>query len=78
MSPSSLHHHFRQLTGKSPLQYQKWLRVNEAKRLMINNNLNAATASYQVGYESPSHFSHDYKAIFGKSPQKDIKNFNQI
>lgn len=78
MSPSSLHHHFRQLTGKSPLQYQKWLRVHEAKRLMINNNLNAATASYQVGYESPSHFSHDYKAIFGKSPQKDIKNFNQI
>lgn len=76
MSPSNLYHHFRQLTGKSPLQYQKWLRLNEARRLMINDNLDAATASYHVGYESPSHFSRDYKTIFGKPPKQDIKHFH--
>ncbi|MXV44566.1 helix-turn-helix domain-containing protein [Saccharibacter sp. 17.LH.SD] len=73
MSPSSLHHHFRQLTGKSPLQYQKWLRLNEARRLMINHHLDAATASYQTGYESPSHFSRDYKKLFGLPPKQDMK-----
>ncbi len=77
MNPSNLHYHFKQLTGKSPLQYQKWLRISEAKRLMINNNLNAATASYQVGYKTPSHFNHDYKTIFGKPPKQDIQNFYQ-
>ncbi|MDF7674462.1 AraC family transcriptional regulator [Acetobacteraceae bacterium ESL0709] len=71
MSPSSLHHHFRRLTGRSPLHYQKWLRLSEARRLMINENLDAAAASYQVGYESPSHFSRDYKASFGLPPKQD-------
>lgn len=56
MSASSLHAHFRQLTGMSPLQYQKWLRLNEAKRLMLNEHMDAASAAFQVGYESPSQF----------------------
>ncbi|MDO3382430.1 AraC family transcriptional regulator [Gilvimarinus algae] len=72
MSTSSLHHYFRTLTAKSPLQYQKWLRLNEAKRLMINHNLEAAQAAYKVGYESPSQFSREYSRLFGASPKKDI------
>lgn len=72
MSPSSLHHHFRQLTGMSPLQYQKRLRINEARRLMINEHLDAASASYRVGYESPSQFSREYKRLFGLPPKQDI------
>lgn len=74
MSTSSLHHHFRQLTGISPLQYQKRLRINAARLLMINEHLDAATASYQVGYESPSQFSREYKQLFGLPPRQDIKS----
>jgi AraC-like DNA-binding protein len=60
MSSSSLHHHFRQLTTMSPLQYVKWLRLNEARRLMLSDKLEAATAAFRVGYESPSQFSREY------------------
>ena len=56
MSTSAFHHHFRVLTAMSPLQYQRWLRLNEARRLMLTEHLNAATAAFQVGYESPSQF----------------------
>lgn len=73
MSPSSLHHHFRQLTAMSPLQYQKWLRLNEAKRLMLNEHLDAASAAFQVGYESPSQFSREYGRLFGAPPKRDIE-----
>ena len=74
MSTSSLYQHFRQLTGMSPLQYQKWLRLNEAKRLMISKHLDAAAAAFQVGYESPSHFSREYRRLYGLPPKKDIES----
>ena len=72
MSTSSFHHHFRALTAKSPLQYQKWLRLNEARRLMLIEQADAATASFEVGYESPSQFSREYSRLFGNSPARDI------
>jgi len=72
MSPSSLHHHFRQLTAMSPLQYQKWLRLNEARRLMLNEDSDAASAAFEVGYESPSQFSREYTRLFGAPPKRDI------
>ena len=74
MSTSSLHHHFRQLTGMSPLQYQKWLRLTEARRLMLNEDLDAASSAFQVGYESPSQFSREYSRLFGAPPKRDIEN----
>jgi AraC-like DNA-binding protein len=72
MSASSLHHHFRQLTAMSPLQYQKWLRLNEARRLMLNEGFDAANAAFQVGYESPSQFSREYTRLFGAPPKRDV------
>lgn len=72
MSASSLHQHFRQLTGMSPLQYQKWLRLNEARRLMLNEHLDAGDAGFHVGYESPSQFSREYSRLFGAPPKRDI------
>ena len=72
MSASTLHHHFRQLTAMSPLQYQKWLRLNEARRLMLNEDLDAASAAFHVGYESPSQFSREYSRLFGAPPRRDI------
>ncbi|MCU4675917.1 AraC family transcriptional regulator [Catenovulum sp. 2E275] len=73
MSIPTFHSHFRRLTGMSPLQYQKWLRLNEAKRLMLNEHLDAASAGYQVGYESPSQFSREYSRLFGTSPKRDVE-----
>jgi AraC-like DNA-binding protein len=72
MSATTFHQHFRQLTAMSPLQYQKWLRLNEAKRLMLNEHLDAASAAYKVGYESPSQFSREYSRLYGLSPKRDI------
>lgn len=72
MSLPTFHHHFRQLSGMSPLQYQKWLRLNEAKRLMLNDYLDVASAAYRVGYESPSQFSREYSRLFGHPPKRDI------
>ena len=72
MSPSSLHQHFRQLTAMSPLQYQKWLRLNEARRLMLNEGFDAADAAFEVGYESPSQFSREYTRLFGAPPKRDV------
>ena len=77
MSPSSLHHHFRQLTAMSPLQYQKWLRLNEARRLMLNEDADAASASFEVGYESPSQFSREYTRLFGAPPKRDIEGLRR-
>ena len=65
MSPSTFHHHFRTVTAMSPLQYQKWLRLNEARRLMLTDNIDAATAAVSVGYESPSQFSREYSRLCG-------------
>lgn len=78
MSTSTLHHHFRALTAMSPLQYQKWLRLNEARRLMLTENHDASTAAFQVGYESPSQFSREYGRLFGTPPLRDITNLRQI
>jgi AraC-like DNA-binding protein len=78
MSTSTLHHHFRTLTAMSPLQYQKWLRLNEARRLMLTEQLDAATAAFQVGYESPSQFSREYSRMFGASPLRDIRSLHQM
>jgi AraC-like DNA-binding protein len=72
MSASSLHHNFKAITGMSPLQYQKRLRLQEARRLMLAETLNAAPAAHQVGYESPSQFSREYSRLFGHSPRRDI------
>lgn len=77
MGLSTFHQHFRQLTAMSPLQYQKWLRLNEAKRLMLNEHLDAATAAFKVGYESPSQFSREYGRQFGTPPKRDISELRQ-
>lgn len=72
MGLSTLHHHFKALTGMSPLQYQKQLRLAEARRLMLAERLDASTAAYRVGYESPSQFSREYSRQFGAPPMRDI------
>jgi AraC-like DNA-binding protein len=74
MSTSTFHHHFRAVTAMSPLQYQKWLRLNEARRLLFAENQDATTAAFQVGYESPSQFSREYSRLFGAPPLRDITN----
>jgi len=72
MSSSSLHHHFKAITAMSPLQYQKQLRLQEARRLMLMHQLDAASASHQVGYESPSQFSREYSRLYGVPPRQDV------
>ena len=72
MSPSSFHHHFKQMTSMSPLQYQKQLRLLEARRLMLVSGADATRAAYQVGYESASQFSREYARFFGAPPRRDI------
>ena len=72
MSTPTFHHHFRQLTTMSPLQYQKWLRLNEARRLMLNEHQDVSSAAFKVGYESPSQFSREYSRLFGVPPKRDI------
>lgn len=74
MSPSTFHQHFRELISMSPLQYQKWLRLNEARRLMLNDRFDAASAAYRIGYESPSQFSREYSRHFGTPPKRDIED----
>ena len=78
MSTSAFHHHFRRLTAMSPLQFQKWLRLNEARRLMLTEHLNAATAAFQVGYESPSQFSREYRRFFDEPPLRDVTYLRQM
>ena len=77
MSTSTFHHHFRTLTAMSPLQYQKWLRLNEARRLMLTERTDAATAAFHVGYDSPSQFSREYSRLFGAPPLRDIASLRQ-
>jgi AraC-like DNA-binding protein len=72
MSPSSFHHHFKQVTSMSPLNYQKQLRLLEARRLMLVEQSTAANAADKVGYESPSQFSREYARMFGAPPIRDI------
>jgi AraC-like DNA-binding protein len=77
MSRSTFHHHFRSMTALSPLQYQKKLRLQEARQLMLTDHLDAATAAFKVGYESPSQFSREYSRQFGAPPLRDIKTLLQ-
>lgn len=77
MSPSTFHHHFRALTAMSPLQFQKWLRLHEARRLMLTEHLEASTAAFRVGYESPSQFGREYHRLFGSPPLRDIMSLRQ-
>lgn len=72
MSVSGFHHHFKAVTAMSPLQYQKQIRLQEARRLMLGEGMDVASASFRVGYEDPSYFSRDYKKVFGTPPHRDI------
>ncbi|WP_328802846.1 AraC family transcriptional regulator [Paenibacillus sp. LX16] len=73
MSPSSLHRHFKEVTAMSPMQYQKQLRLQESRRLLLSESADAADVGFQVGYESPSQFSREYARLFGLPPISDIK-----
>jgi AraC-like DNA-binding protein len=72
MSLSGFHHHFKSVTAMSPLQFQKQIRLQEARRLMLGEDLDAASAGFRVGYEDPAYFSREYKKLFGAPPQRDI------
>lgn len=72
MSPSSLHEHFRAVTAMTPLQFQKQLRLQDARSLMLVQDIDVATAAFRVGYESPSQFSREYRRHFGEPPARDI------
>lgn len=72
MSPSALYEHFRAITTMSPLQYQKQLRLQEARRLLLGGRITAASAGYAVGYDSPSQFGREYRRCFGLSPARDV------
>ncbi len=71
MSPSSFHEHFKMLTAKTPLQYQKELRLLEARRLLMDSGTTVADAAFTVGYESPTQFSREYSRMFGNAPRSD-------
>ncbi len=73
MSASSLHEYFKKVTGMSPIQFQKQIRLQEARRLLLSGSIDAAEAAFQVGYESPSHFSREYARMFGLPPVRDIR-----
>jgi AraC-like DNA-binding protein len=73
MGVSTLHHHFRMLTSMSPLQYQKQLRLQSARNLMLNSGMNAASAAFEVGYESPTQFNREYSRFFGQPPIRDVR-----
>jgi len=72
MSPSTLHLRFKQLTALSPLQFQKNLRLQQARKLMLSDGIDAASAAHRVGYESPSQFSREYRRLFGAPPREDM------
>lgn len=73
MSVSSFHHHFKAITAMTPVQYQKQLRLHEARRLMLIERLDVGTAGHRVGYQSPSQFSREYSRLYGLSPLRDVE-----
>jgi AraC-like DNA-binding protein len=77
MSVSGFHHHFKAVTAMSPLQFQKQLRLQEARRLMLGENLDAASAGYRVGYDDASQFSREYKRLFGQPPGRDVERLRE-
>ena len=78
MSVSGFHHHFKEVTAMSPLQFQKQLRLQEARRLMIGEALDATTAGFRVGYDDVSHFNRDYKRLFGVPPMRDVERLREV
>ncbi|MDV3349591.1 AraC family transcriptional regulator [Leptothoe sp. LEGE 181152] len=78
LSPSSFHEHFKALTATTPLQYQKELRLLEARRLLMNGNHSVSSAAFEVGYESPTQFSREYSRKFGNSPSKDLAKHTKV
>ncbi|MDU8674271.1 AraC family transcriptional regulator [Paenibacillus polymyxa] len=78
MNPTTFHKHFKRVTGTSPLQYQKIIRLQSARRLMLTEGYDAATAGFQVGYESPSQFNREYARLFGRPPMRDISHLRDI
>jgi AraC-like DNA-binding protein len=78
MSPSALHHRFKAVTAMSPLQYQKHLRLHEARRLMFANGVECAAAGHRVGYESASQFSREYRRLFGAPPRAEIARLREM
>ena len=78
MASSSFYRNFKKVTRVSPLQYQKQLKLYEAQRLMLSGNYDASTACYEVGYESPTQFSREYKKLFGNPPKTDIKKLVSV
>lgn len=77
MSVSGFHHHFKSVTAMSPLQFQKQLRLQEARRLMLGENLDATSAAYRVGYDDASHFNREYKRLFGAPPIRDVERLRE-
>ena len=77
MSVSGFHHHFKAVTAMSPLQFQKQLRLQEARRLMLGDDLDAASAGYRVGYGDASHFTREYKRLFGAPPMRDVERLRE-
>jgi AraC-like DNA-binding protein len=77
MSISGFHHHFKSVTAMSPLQFQKQLRLQEARRLMLGENLDATSAAYRVGYDDASHFNREYKRLFGAPPMRDVERLRE-
>ncbi len=77
MSVSGFHHHFKAVTAMSPLQFQKRLRLEEARRLMLGEDLDAASAAYRVGYRDASHFNREYKSLFGVPPMRDVQRLRE-
>jgi AraC-like DNA-binding protein len=77
MSVSGFHHHFKAVTAMSPLQFQKQLRLQEARRLLLGENLDAASAGYRVGYDDASQFSREYKRLFGHPPMRDVEQLRE-
>jgi AraC-like DNA-binding protein len=78
MSVSAFHHDFKAVTAMSPLQFQKQLRLQEARRLLLGEDLDAASAGFRVGYEDPSQFSREYKRLFGQPPMRDVEHLRQV
>lgn len=78
MSVSSFHQHFKNATSMSPLQFQKMLRLQEARRLLISEDVDASSAAVRVGYEDASQFTREYKRLFGNPPMRDVSQLKQL
>ena len=72
MSPSSLHQHFKTVTGMTPIQYQRRIRMHEARRMLLVDSIDIGEASFRVGYQSHSQFTKDYRQYFGRLPKDDV------